>query len=311
MKLVFCGTPQFAVPTLEALFVSGHEIPLVVTQPDRPQGRGLELAISPVKHTAQRHSLPIEQPEKIKNNADFRALLEKTQPDAIIVVGYGRIVPPWMLALPKHGNINLHGSLLPKYRGAAPIQWAIAEGEKVSGVTSMRLNEGLDTGDILLQRELAIAPDDTAITYGQRLSMIGAELMVETLRKLENGKLKPQPQDHSRASLAPILKKEDGQADFKSSAQRIYNRLRGFQPWPGSYTILKGKKLGITSASVHSYSGTQVPGELLVDRDQLFVVCGENSALQLLEVQPEGKRRMRSADFIRGYRPQTADKLGA
>ena len=175
----------------------------------------------------------------------------------------------------------------------------------------MRLNEGLDTGDILLQRELAIAPDDTAITYGQRLSMIGAELMVETLRKLENGKLKPQPQDHSRASLAPILKKEDGQADFKSSAQRIYNRLRGFQPWPGSYTILKGKKLGITSASVHSYSGTQVPGELLVDRDQLFVVCGENSALQLLEVQPEGKRRMRSADFIRGYRPQTADKLGA
>jgi len=311
MKLVFCGTPQFAVPTLEALFVSGHEIPLVVTQPDRPQGRGLELAISPVKHTAQRHSLPIEQPEKIKNNADFRALLEKTQPDAIIVVGYGRIVPPWMLALPKHGNINLHGSLLPKYRGAAPIQWAIAEGEKVSGVTSMRLNEGLDTGDILLQRELAIAPDDTAITYGQRLSMIGAELMVETLRKLENGKLKPQPQDHSRASLAPILKKEDGQADFKSPAQRIYNRLRGFQPWPGSYTILKGKKLGITSASVHSYSGTQVPGELLVDRDQLFVVCGENSALQLLEVQPEGKRRMRSADFIRGYRPQTADKLGA
>ncbi|HWY69851.1 MAG TPA: methionyl-tRNA formyltransferase [Terriglobales bacterium] len=311
MKLVFCGTPQFAVPTLEALLANGHEIPLVVTQPDRPQGRGLELATSPVKHTAQRHSLPIEQPEKIKNNADFRALLEKIQPDAIIVVGYGRIVPPWMLALPKHGNINLHGSLLPKYRGAAPIQWAIAEGEKVSGVTSMLLNEGLDTGDIFLQRELAIAPDDTAITYGQRLSILGAELMVETLRKLEAGSIKPQPQDHSRASLAPILKREDGQADFKSSAQRIYNRLRGFQPWPGSYTILKGKKLGITSAKVHSYSGTQTPGELLVDQDQLFVVCGENSALQLLEVQPEGKRRMTAADFVRGYRPQAGEKLGA
>ena len=311
MKLVFCGTPQFAVPTLEALLASGHEIPLVVTQPDRPQGRGLELATSPVKHTAQRHSLRIEQPEKIKSNADFRVLLEKIQPDAIIVVGYGRIVPPWMLALPKHGNINLHGSLLPKYRGAAPIQWAIAEGEKVSGVTSMLLNEGLDTGDILLQRELAIAPDDTAIGYGQRLAAVGAELMVETLRQLAAGTIKPQPQDHSRASLAPILKKEDAQADFESPAQRIYNRLRGFQPWPGCYAVLKGKKLGITSAKVHSYSGTQPKGEMLVDRDQLFVICGENSALQLLEVQPEGKRRMAAADFIRGYRPQSGEKLGA
>jgi len=311
MKLVFCGTPQFAVPTLEALLASGHEIPLVVTQPDRPQGRGLELATSPVKHTAQRHSLRIEQPEKIKSNADFRVLLEKIQPDAIIVVGYGRIVPPWMLALPKHGNINLHGSLLPKYRGAAPIQWAIAEGEKVSGVTSMLLNEGLDTGDILLQRELAIAPDDTAIGYGQRLAAVGAELMVETLRQLAAGTIKPQPQDHSRASLAPILKKEDAQADFESPAQRIYNRLRGFQPWPGCYAVLKGKKLGITSAKVHSYSGTQPKGEMLVDRDQLFVICGENSALQLLEVQPEGKRRMAAADFIRGYHPQSGEKLGA
>ena len=311
MKLVFCGTPQFAVPTLEALLASGHEIPLVVTQPDRPQGRGLELATSPVKHTAQRHSLRIEQPEKIKSNADFRVLLEKIQPDAIIVVGYGRIVPPWMLALPKHGNINLHGSLLPKYRGAAPIQWAIAEGEKVSGVTSMLLNEGLDTGDILLQRELAIAPDDTAIGYGQRLAAVGAELMVETLRQLADGTIKPQPQDHSRASLAPILKKEDAQADFESPAQRIYNRLRGFQPWPGCYAVLKGKKLGITSAKVHSYSGTQPKGEMLVDRDQLFVICGENSALQLLEVQPEGKRRMAAADFIRGYHPQSGEKLGA
>jgi methionyl-tRNA formyltransferase len=311
MKLVFCGTPQFGVPTLEALLANGHEIPLVVTQPDRPQGRGLELATSPVKHTAQRHRLLIEQPEKIKNNTDFRALLERIQPDAIIVVGYGRIVPAWMLALPKHGNINLHGSLLPRYRGAAPIQWAIADGEKVSGVTSMLLNEGLDTGDIFLQRELAIAPDDTAISYGQRLSAVGADLMVETLQKLEGGKIKPQPQDHSRASLAPILKKEDGQADFKSSAQRIYNRLRGFQPWPGCYTTLKGKKLAVTSARAHSYSGTQAPGELLVDREQLFVICGDNSALQLLEVQPEGKRRMAAADFIRGHRPQTGDKLGA
>src|SRR5437016_9228625 len=191
MKLVFCGTPQFAVPTLEALLASGHEIPLVVTQPDRPQGRGLELATSPVKHTAQRHSLRIEQPEKIKSNADFRVLLEKIQPDAIIVVGYGRIVPPWMLALPKHGNINLHGSLLPKYRGAAPIQWAIAEGEKVSGVTTMLLNEGLDTGDVLRQRELAIERDESAINYGHRLATVGADLMLETLKGLESGAITP------------------------------------------------------------------------------------------------------------------------
>src|SRR5437763_4537200 len=265
MKLVFCGTPQFAVPTLESLIAAGHNVSLVVSQPDRPQGRGLALAPSPVKQCAERHKLRLEQPEKIKNNSEFRALLEDLAADAIIVVGYGRIIPPWMLSLPKYGNINLHGSLLPKYRGAAPIQWAIAEGEKVSGVTSMLLNEGLDTGDILLQRELAIAPDDTAVTYGQRLSGVGAELMVESLRKLEAGSLTPQPQNHSRASLAPILKKEDAQADFKSPAQRIYNRLRGFQPWPGCYTSFKGKKLAVTSAKAHSYSGNQPEGELLVD----------------------------------------------
>src|SRR6185437_3631239 len=168
MKLVFCGTPQFAVPTLESLLEAGHEIPLVVTQPDRPQGRGLTIAPSPVKHAAQQRGLRIEQPEKIKNNLEFRTLLEQTSADAIIVVGYGRIIPAWMLSLPRYGNINLHGSLLPKYRGAAPIQWAIAQGDSVSGVTTMLLNEGLDTGDILLQSELPIEPDETAITYGRR-----------------------------------------------------------------------------------------------------------------------------------------------
>src|SRR5579859_6559370 len=236
MKLVFCGTPPFAVPTLEALIAAGHEIPLVVTQPDRPQGRGLELAASAVKRAAQQHGLTIEQPEKIKNNLEFRALLERIHPDAIIVVGYGRIVPPWMLSLPKRGNINLHGSLLPKYRGAAPIQWAIAEGESVSGVTTMLLNEGLDTGDVLLQRELAIELDETAITYGRRLSEVGADLIVETLRGLESGSITPRQQDHTQASLAPILKKEDGVANFNWTAHRIYNRLRGFQPWPGCYS---------------------------------------------------------------------------
>ena len=310
MRLVFLGTPAFAVPTLERLVQAGHEVAAVVTQPDRPRGRGQNAAPSPVKETAARLGLPVYQPERVRR-PEALEFLRGVGADAMVVVGYGQIIPQTVIDLAPLGIINVHASLLPKYRGAAPIQWAIAEGEKVSGVTSMLLNEGLDTGDILLQRELAIAPDDTAVTYGQRLSGVGAELMVETLRKLEAGSLTPQPQNHSRASLAPILKKEDAQADFKSPAQRIYNRLRGFQPWPGCYTSFKGKKLAVTSAKAHSYSGNQPDGELLVDRDQLFVICGEKSALQLLEVQPEGKRRMTAADFIRGYRPQSGDKLGA
>lgn len=310
MKLVFCGTPQFAVPTLEALLAARHNIALVVTQPDRPQGRGLELAMSPVKNCAQQRSLEIVQPEKIKTNAEFRARLESLAPEAVIVVGYGRLIPSWMLSLPRRGNINLHGSLLPKYRGAAPIQWAIAEGETVSGVTTMLLNEGLDTGDTFLQRELAIGGDEDAVSYGQRLAAVGAEAMVETLRGIESGSLRPQPQDHSRASLAPILKKEDGVANFSFPAQKIYNRLRGFQPWPGCYTVFRGKKLGITSARPISRPSQHNPGEIEVDSERLFVTCAESSVLELLEVQPEGKRRMAVQDFLRGHRLSTGETLG-
>lgn len=308
MKLVFCGTPQFAVPTLEAL-IQAYEIALVVTQPDRPRGRGLELAPSPVKQTAQKHAVPIEQPEKIKNNAEFRALLESIAAAAIIVVGYGRIIPPWMLTLPKYGNINLHGSLLPKYRGAAPIQWAIANGERVSGATTMLLNEGLDTGDILLQRELSIEPDDTAITYGRNLAEVGADLMIETLSGIEKGTTAPRPQDHSLASLAPILKKEDGKADFSLPAEVIYNRLRGFQPWPGCFTSFRGKKLAIVSSKPIQEVRNIPSGELLVGEDRLLIGCRE-SALALIEVQPEGKRKMSISDFIRGYRPHVGEHLG-
>ena len=309
MKLVFCGTPQFAVPTLEAL-IQAHEIALVVTQPDRPRGRGLELAPPPVKQTAQKHAVPIEQPDKIKNNSEFRALLESIAASAIVVVGYGRIIPPWMLTLPKYGNINLHGSLLPKYRGAAPIQWAIADGERVSGATTMLLNEGLDTGDILLQRELSIEPDDTAITYGRSLAEVGADLMIETLSGLEKGTIAPRPQDHSRASLAPILKKEDGKADFSLPAEMIYNRLRGFQPWPGCFTSFRGKKLAIVASTPIQEVRNIPSGELLVGEDRLLVGCRE-SALALIEVQPEGKRKMSIGDFIRGYRPHVGEHLGS
>src|ERR1700722_12371619 len=214
LNLVFCGTPRFAVPTLEKLVDAGFRIHLVVTQPDRPKGRGLELVQSPIKESALKLNLPITQPDRIKTNDEFRAQLTALNPGAILIVGYGRIIPQWMLDLPPLGNINLHASLLPKYRGAAPIQWAIARGETVTGVTTMRIDAGLDTGDILLQGELPIAADDTAETIAPRLAAIGADLTVETMRGLHARSIHPCPQDHAQATFAPILKKIDGIADF-------------------------------------------------------------------------------------------------
>jgi methionyl-tRNA formyltransferase len=308
MILVFCGTPRFAVPTLEKLIEAGHSVPLVVTQPDRPRGRGMEVAVSPVKEAALRLNLPVTQPDRIKNNDDFRAQLIALKPDAIIVVGYGRIIPQWMIDLPRHGNLNLHASLLPKYRGAAPIQWAIAKGESVTGVTTMRIDAGLDTGDILLQREVPVTSDDTAETLAPRLAAIGADLMVETLRGLEGGQIRSVPQDHAQATLAPILKKEDGRIEFKRTATEIFNRMRGFQPWPGAYTVFKGKTLQVRRACQHA--GRLAPGEIAADGTRLLVGCGQNTALELLELQVEGKRRMSAADFINGYRPTPGEKLG-
>jgi methionyl-tRNA formyltransferase len=308
LDLVFCGTPRFAVPTLEKLVEAGFRVHLVVTQPDRPKGRGLELVPSPVKESALRLQLPVIQPERIKVNDEFRAQLTALRPGAIIVVGYGRIVPQWMLDLPPLGNINLHASLLPKYRGAAPIQWAIASGETVTGVTTMRIDAGLDTGDILLQQELPITPADTAETLAPRLASIGADLVVETLRGLEARTLPPRPQDNTRASLAPILKKEDGRIDFSRSAADIINRIRGFQPWPGAYTKFRGKTLQILKAQPAAHA---VPvGELHVLSNQLLVGCRHNTSLELLEIQLEGKKRSSAQDFVRGYRPIPGEKLG-
>jgi methionyl-tRNA formyltransferase len=309
MKLVFCGTPQFAVPTLEALISAGHEIALVVTQPDRPQGRGLELAAPPVKQSALKHSMSITQPERIKNNVDFRKRLEEIAAEAIIVVGYGRIIPPWMLGLPRFGNINLHASLLPKYRGAAPIQWAIAEGETITGVTTMLLNEGLDTGDILLQRQVPIRPEHTALTVAPHLATVGAALMVETLKGLRDTTITPIPQDHNRATLAPILKREDGLIDFSRQAAAIVNRLRGFQPWPGAYTVFRGKKLAVLEAKTAAGSKLH-PGVINVENGRLLVGCGQGTALELLSVQLEGKKRTSAAEFVRGYRVQSGEELG-
>lgn len=309
MKLVFCGTPIFAAPCLEALVREHHDVKLVVSQPDRPRGRGLELLPTPVKQVASSHGIPVTQPEKIKNNVEFRAQLEQIRPDAIIVVAYGRIIPQWMLNLPSFGNINVHASLLPKYRGAAPIQWAIAMGETVTGVTTIRLDSGLDTGDILLKAEMPIAKQDTALTLSPRLSQLGASLLIETLRALESGDLAPTPQDNSHATLAPILTKEDGLIDFSRPAAEIFNRLRGFQPWPGAFTSFRGKQLTVHSAQ--PVNGRKLAaGELASQSDSLLVGCGEGTALELLEMQLEGKKRMTARDFSNGYRPQPGERLG-
>lgn len=308
LDLVFCGTPRFAVPTLETLVAAGFPVHLVVTQPDRPKGRGLEMVASPVKEAAQKLNLPITQPERIKTNEEFRAQITALQPEAIIVVGYGRLIPQWMLDLPRLGNINLHGSLLPKYRGAAPIQWAIAKGEIVTGVTTMRLDAGLDTGDILLQKERAITPDDTSETLSLGLAAIGSDLVVETLRGLQAGTIRPRRQDHSQASLAPILKKEDGLVDFSRSAIEILNRMRGFQPWPGAYTRFRGKNLQILKACVGA--SALPPSETRVVAHRLFVGCALDTSLELLELQVEGKKTTSARDFIHGYRPKPGEKLG-
>jgi methionyl-tRNA formyltransferase len=314
LNLVFCGTPQFAVPTLERLVGAGHSVRLVVTQPDRPRGRGMEVAVSPVKEAAVRLGIEVLQPTAIKNNAEFRERLVAIAPDAIIVVGYGRIIPQWMIDLPRLGNLNLHGSLLPKYRGAAPIQWAIANGESVTGVTTMRIDAGLDTGDILLQREIPIAAEDTAETLGPKLASIGAELMVETLRGLDGKTIHSIPQDDARATLAPILTKEDGRMDFSRGAQELFNRLRGFQPWPGAFTDFKGKMLRVHRAKPAPAPFNLTPGEIGVEATRLFAGCAKSNddatALELFEVQLEGKRRMTAQEFINGYRPKSGDRLG-
>lgn len=315
MKIVFCGTPTFAVPTLRVVLRAGHDVALVVTQPDRPGGRGMTLIAPPVKQTALAAGLTVIQPEKIKKNEEFRAQLEQIAPDVILVVAYGRIIPRWMLDLPRYGNLNLHGSLLPKYRGAAPIQWAVANGEPETGVTTMRLDEGLDTGDILLQRALPIAPDQTAEDVFPLLAEMGADLMAETLEGLAAGAITPKKQDESQATLAPILTRDDGRMDFSRPAAILYNRWRGFQPWPGAWTLLHGKKFvahRLAPVDAGSLSGgPDEPGALRVEQGRLFVHCGAGTWLELVEVQMEGKKRMPAAEFLRGHRLATGDRLGA
>lgn len=310
MRLVFCGTPQFAVPVLEAVIAAGHEVALVLTQPDRPVGRDQKVLAPPVKQIALAHSIPVLQPEKIKNNPELRARLEEIAPDAILVVAYGRIIPEWMLKLPRYGNINLHGSLLPKYRGAAPIQWAVANGETVTGVTTMQLDAGLDTGPMLLAQAVPIGEEETSEDVYENLAEVGAPLMVETLRRLEAGDLFPTAQDEHLATHAPILSREDGRIDFGRTAKQIRDRWRGFHPWPGAFTVFRGKKLIVHGLHCVDHHPEPInPGVIHLHDGRVLVGCKE-SAIELDEVQLEGKKRVAAAEFARGYQLNSGERLG-
>ena len=311
MKLAFCGTPQFAVPTLEALLAAGHEIALVLSQPDKPVGRAAEVNATPVKRAALAHGIPVLQPEKLKRNEDLRERLTAVAPDAIIVVAYGRIIPQWMLDLPRFGCLNGHGSLLPRWRGAAPIQWAIASGDTETGVTTMLLNAGLDTGPMLLQRTVPITPQSTSAELFGALSMLSAELMVETLAGLAAGTVVPRPQDDALATLAPILTREDARIDFNRAAKAIDQRFRGFQPWPGAFTTLRGKKLIVHAMTCDPLPASDAePGSIDLRDGRLRVTCGEGSTLLLDEVQAEGKKRMPASEFLRGFQLRSGEVLG-
>ncbi len=308
MELVFLGTPRFAVPTLEKLVGAHHRVPCVVTQPDRPKGRGREPAASPVKEAALRLGIPVYQPQRIRGQ-EVLDRLRDLNPEIGVVVGYGKIIPQSVIDLPRHGIVNLHASLLPKYRGAAPIQWAVVNGETRTGVSTMRIDAGLDTGDILLQWETEISPDETAVDLGVRLARAGADLVLATLEGLQAGSITPRPQDHGEATHARILEKEDGWIDWTIPAAAIHNRVRGLQPWPGTYTRFRGRILHIWKTLVIDAGKHLEPGELW-GQEGLAAGCGNGTALRLLELQLEGKRKLAGEDFANGQRLTENEFLG-
>ena len=312
MNLIFCGTPQFAVPTLEKLVAEKFPIQLVITNPDEPRGRGHKVQPSPVKEVALKHGLAIYQPAKLKTD-ETRNYISQYRPDAIVIVAYGHIVPPWMIDLPPLGCINLHASILPRYRGAAPIAWALIRGEKETGVTTMKIDPGMDTGDMLLERREPIRDDDTTETLSARLSVIGADLMIETLRNLERGEVTPRPQDSQFATMAPRLKKEDGLIDWTCPADELARRVRGLIPWPSAYTSFRGKHLHIWRAEPVAAAGGSAlaPGTISTEGGRLAVACGEGTLLVLHEVQLEGRRRLLARDFVNGARVESGETLGS
>ncbi len=321
MRVVFCGTPQFAVPTLKHLLAQTDiEIVAAITQPDRPRGRGMHVSFSPVKEIAVAAGIPVHQPEKIRS-PESQEMLQRLAPDCVVIIAYGQIIPARLLPIPKFGWINLHGSLLPKYRGAAPIHWAIAHGETRTGLTTMRIDAGMDTGEMLLRRELEIGARETTPELAARMAESGAPLMLETLRGIAGGTLTAQPQNHSEASYAPLLKKEDGRIEWTRPAREIYNRMRAFTPWPGAYTTLRGRICHIVAEPVSNEMTETRPGEssavegaapgtLRVTPAGLQVCCGGATRLRVLSVKQEGGKSIDAVEFAHGARLTEEERFG-
>ena len=311
LRIVFCGTPEFAVPSLHHLLAQpDFQVVGVVTQPDRPRGRSLAISSSPVKEAAVGAGVPVYQPAKIKSDEAFE-FFKQAAPDAVVIIAYGQIIPQRLIEIPRLGWINLHGSLLPKYRGAAPIHRAIMNGENRTGLTTMNIDAGLDTGPMLLQFETEIGPDETAPELYARLSEAGAPLVAETLRGLDSGNITPKPQDNSQASFAPPLKKEEGRIDWSLSAQQIYNRIRGLQPWPGAFTSFRGKNCAVWGRPMLMPSAAAgLPGEILKAENSVVVSCGGATALRLEFVQLEGRKRVTALEFANGARLAPGDRFG-
>jgi methionyl-tRNA formyltransferase len=309
LRIVFCGTPQFAVPSLKYLLTQNDfEIGSVYTQPDRPRGRGQEIPFSPVKEVAVAAGLDVRQPAKVRA-PEVEEHLRSVAPDAIVLIAYGQIIPARLLPIPRLGWINLHASLLPKYRGAAPIQWAIAGGETVTGNTTMRIDAGMDTGEMLLQEELRIGAAETAPELAGRLAEMGAPLMARTLRGLVRGELAGRPQNHAASTLAPMLKREDGRIEWGRTATEIFNRMRGFAPWPGAYTDFRGQTWHLRGKPV---AGAAVgePGTILVEKDLVNAVCGRGSRLEITHVKQEGRKEISAGEFLRGARVKDRERFG-
>lgn len=307
MRIIFMGTPEFAVPSLRALIDSQDDVIALVSQPDRPRGRGRKLAPTATKLLAQEYNVPVIQPREIRTE-EFLKELTELHPDLICVTAYGKILPPAILSLPPFGCINVHASLLPKYRGAAPVNWAIVRGEKVTGVTTMRMDEGMDTGETLLKREIPITDEDTGEMLAAKLSLLGAELLTETIERLKEDTLEPLVQDESQASYAPMLKKEDGLIDWEKPSFEIRNMIRGMLPWPGAFTYLGGKRLKINRGE--SAFGEGSPGEVVsAKKGALEVACGKGSLL-ILELQIEGGKRLGAHSFLSGRKVEAGTVLG-
>jgi methionyl-tRNA formyltransferase len=318
MRIVFCGTPQFAVPALKRLLTQPEfEIAGVISQPDRPRGRGKIVSPSPVKEVALAAGLPVHQPEKIRA-PEAQQLLQELAADCVVIIAYGQIIPARLLSIPKYGWINLHASLLPKYRGAAPINWAIANGETKTGVTTMRIDVGMDTGETLLQREIPIGPTETAPELSDRLAEAGARLMTETLHGLAAGTLAGHAQDHSKATHAPLLKREDGRIDWTQTAEEIFNRMRGLAPWPGAYTTFRERTCHVQAEPVlkrvseNKIEGKPdgAPGILIHEKNELHVVCGGATVLRVLAVKVEGRKQVTAAEFANGARLRFGERFG-